>query len=85
MSEYANLDLERQVLGQMTHYPGVFEAFVGSGLTRADFYRAVHHHVWDALEAVNARGDTLDIISVGLEMRRRGGRSRKSASATTTR
>jgi replicative DNA helicase len=72
MSEYANLDLERQVLGQMTHYPGVFEAFVGSGLTRADFYRAVHHHVWDALEAVNARGDTLDIISVGLEMRRRG-------------
>lgn len=68
-AEYANLDLERQVLGQMIRFPEAFEEYVGQGLHRDDLFRHEHGLVWDALAAVSARGDTPDLVSVGLELR----------------
>jgi replicative DNA helicase len=72
VSDYANLDLERQVLGQMVRFPEAFEAYVGCGLQRSDFFRREHGMVWDALESVVASGTTPDLVSVGLELRKRG-------------
>lgn len=72
MSDYANLDLERQVLGQMVRYPDAFERYVGAGLQRSDLFRHEHGLVWDAVSAVSSRGDTPDVVSIGLELRKRG-------------
>jgi replicative DNA helicase len=69
MSDYANLDLERQVLGQMIRYPEVFESYLGAGMQRKDLFRHEHGLVWDAIAAVTGRGDSADIVTVGLELR----------------
>lgn len=72
MSDYANLDLEYQVLGQMIRFPGFYEQYVGAGLCRQDFFRSAHRSVWDAIAAVAARGHTPDLTSVGLELTKSG-------------
>lgn len=69
MSEYANLALERQVLGQMIAYPEMYAHYTGIGLIRDDFFREAHRWIFDAIAAVAARGDTPTVVSVGLELR----------------
>lgn len=69
MSEYANLGLERQVLGQMIRYTDVFEQYVGAGLQRRDFFRVEHGLVWDGIAAVACRGDSPNLVTVGIELR----------------
>lgn len=68
-AEYANLHLERQVLGQMIRYPEAYEQYLGAGLQRSDLFRLEHALVWDALAAVAGRGETPDILTVGIELR----------------
>jgi replicative DNA helicase len=72
VSDYANLGLERQVLGQMLSYDGAFDTYVGHGLQRADFYRVVHQQVFDAIAAVSARGETIGLVPVSFELRKAG-------------
>jgi replicative DNA helicase len=72
MSDFANLPLERQVLGQMLSYDGAFDTYVGHGLTRGDFFRRVHQQIFDAITAVAGRGETVGLVSVHLELRKTG-------------
>jgi len=69
---YANVNLERQVLGQMLRFSGAFSAYSACDLRREDFFRHVHRLVFDAVTAVAGRGDVPDLVSVGLELRKAG-------------
>ena len=64
--------LERDALGQMLSAAGTFDAYIGSGLQRADFFKPAHGMVFDAITAVEARGVRADVVTVGLELRKLG-------------
>ena len=68
---HANIGLERTVLGHMVAFQAC-TAYVAAGLTRNDFFREAHRKVFDAIVAVEGAGTPADIVSVGLELRRRG-------------
>jgi len=65
-----DLDLERTVLGQMLGHDA-YGLYIEAGLRREDFYRGVHGMCFEAIQAVQARGETPDLVTVGQEMRRR--------------
>jgi replicative DNA helicase len=67
-----NAQLERNVLGQMLSATGTFDAYIGSGLRHADFFKPAHQQIFDAIAAVEARGIRADLVTVGLELRRAG-------------
>jgi replicative DNA helicase len=69
-SDLSNLALEREVLGQMIGFPGVYEQYVGLGLHRTDFFREMHRKVFDAIAVVADRGDTPGMVTVSLELQR---------------
>jgi replicative DNA helicase len=71
VTPHTNIGLERTVLGQMVGFHA-YAAYVAAGLRREDFFRAVHRHVFDAVAAVEASGVVADLVTVGLELRKRG-------------
>lgn len=66
-----DLELERTVLGQMLVHRDAYGHFVEAGLERSAFYRGVHGFIWEAIQAVDARGETLDLPTVWQELKRR--------------
>lgn len=66
-----DLELERTVLGQMLVHRDAYGHFVAAGLERPAFYRAVHGFIWEAIQAVDARGETIDLPTVWLELKRK--------------
>jgi replicative DNA helicase len=67
-----NPQLERDALGQMLSSGGTFDAYVATGLQRADFFKAAHQQVFDGIAAVEGRGIRADVVTVGLELRKQG-------------
>lgn len=65
-----DLELERAVLGQMLRYEHAYGLYVDAGLNRASFYRGVHGHVWDAIQALDAKGVHSDLVTVWQELKR---------------
>lgn len=65
-----DIDLERTVLGQMLAFPQAYSLYLDAGLDRACFYRGVHGLVWEAIQAVDAKGEVPDILTVWQELKR---------------
>lgn len=65
-----DLELERTVLGQMLQH-NAYGLYVESGLERRAFYRGVHGLVFEAIGAVDARGEAPDVVSVWQELKRK--------------
>lgn len=70
MSDLKDLELERTVLGQIVGC-GAYPLYLEAGLRREDFFRGVHGFVFEAVQAVSARGETPDLVTVGQELQRR--------------
>jgi replicative DNA helicase len=66
-----DLELERTVLGGMLAHQGTYADYVEAGLTRECFYRGVHGHVWEAIQAVDGRGERIDLPTVWQELKRK--------------
>jgi replicative DNA helicase len=69
---HTNIDLERQVLGQMIECSGAWDLFVGAGVRETDFFKLAHRLIYRAIASVVATGVKPDIVTVGLELRRTG-------------
>jgi hypothetical protein len=67
-----NRDLERQVLGQVLMFGGVWDLFLGAGLQETDFFAAANRLVFRAIATVVTAGVKPDLVTVGLELRRSG-------------
>ncbi len=67
-----NQQLERDVLGQMLSAPATFDAYLSAGLRRTDFFKPAHGMIFDAIAAVEGAGVRADVVTVGLELRKRG-------------
>lgn len=67
---HCNVRLEHDALGAMLS--GSFDAFVGAGLQSADFAKGAHRQVFDAIASVEAKGVRADVVTVALELRKRG-------------
>jgi replicative DNA helicase len=64
---------ERAVLGAclVGGQPAIDDA-QAVGLAARDFARAAHQHLWTAMQAVGARGDTVELVGVVDELHRAG-------------
>jgi replicative DNA helicase len=65
-----DLELERTVLGQIIRYPAAYGLYIDAGLDRSAFYRGVHGHIWEAIQALEERGEKLDMVAVWQELKR---------------
>lgn len=66
-----DLELERTILGQILAFPQAYGLYVEAGLDRPAFYRGVHGFIWDAIQAVDTRGEAIDMLTVWQELKGR--------------
>lgn len=69
---HVNLALERQALGHILRFPEGWDLYAAAGLTGGDFFRHAHRLEWEAIAAVVDAGVRADLVTVGLELTRRG-------------
>ena len=69
---HTDVQLERQVLGQMLACREARALYVGADLREDDFFRTAHRAIYRAIAAVVATGTAPDLVTVGLELRRVG-------------
>lgn len=67
----ADDDAERAVLGAILFDAGVVVPVASALLVAADFNEPRHATIWEAMLAVHARGEPVDILTVGNELRAR--------------
>ncbi len=66
----ADLQLERQVLGEIIAFPHAWSLYSAAGLRETDFFRFAHRLVFRAITTVAATGVAPDLVAVGIELRR---------------
>ncbi len=66
-----NLEAEQSVLGSVLVDASVLERLEGM-ITADSFYRPGHQKIWRAMEALAARGEPVDLVTVSEELRREG-------------
>ncbi len=64
-------DAERAVLGSVLERPDLY-VDVAAILQRDDLHDPAHREMWDAMVAVDERGEVPDVVAVAAELRRRG-------------
>jgi replicative DNA helicase len=69
---HSNPELERQVLGQLLGFRGAWDIYAGAGICEADFSKRANRQVYTTIAAVVAADVKPDLVTVGLELRRRG-------------
>lgn len=67
----ANVDAERATIGSFLKDPSLL-ALHGEGLKPEDFFHEPHRHIFEAISEVYGRGDVIDPVTVGEELRRLG-------------
>jgi len=66
-----SLEAERSVLGSVLVDASVLERLEGL-ITADSFYKPAHQKIWRAMEALAARGEPVDLVTLTEELRRRG-------------
>ena len=66
-----SLEAEQSVLGSVLVDASVLERLEGT-ITADSFYRPGHQKIWRAMEALAARGEPVDLVTVSEELRREG-------------
>ena len=67
-----NIRLERHVIGRMIGFSHHFSRYIGAGIVREDFYRRGHRELFDAIAAVDKRGEDINLVTVRVQLRRDG-------------
>jgi hypothetical protein len=68
-----NVEAEAAVLGAvLISGNGLADEVAAEGLTASAFYKPVHQRLWSAVEALRARGDPIEALTVRDELRRAG-------------
>jgi replicative DNA helicase len=67
-----NLDAEESVLGALLLSRDAVNAVAELGLSPDEFYKPAHQHVYEAMRALSAAGQPIDVVTVADELRRAG-------------
>jgi len=67
-----NLEAEESLLGALLLSRDTVGEVAEMGLVPGDFYKPGHQHIYDAIRALTAGGQPVDVVTVGDELRRMG-------------
>ena len=65
-----NLEAEESLLGSMMLSREAIHAAIEARISRDDFYKPAHGHIYDAVYSLQSRGEPVDPVTVAEELRR---------------